>query len=194
MPAGRALEECAEVQCICGKVVRLEPELMGRIIPCRHCGRYLRPALQFLMADQDYAPNITAQCTCGHFVVAPADAAGKRARCKVCRTHLIMPRPVMKFDTEPFVRVPRKVLQSSLRRDEGARDRASEEMGRLKTAAHAGRITLGPGQRICVNPDCGALLPMRAGVCPKCGTNRITGERYEGPGPEADPSGRWHEV
>jgi hypothetical protein len=194
MAADQAVEDRVELECVCGGAVRLEPELLGRVVPCRHCGRYLRPALQFMLADQEYAPNLAAQCTCGHFVVAPPDAGGKRVRCKVCRTHVIMPRPVVKFDVEPFVRVPRKVLQGSLRREEGARERASEEMGRLTTAAHAGRITLGPGQRICVNPDCGALLPMRAAVCPQCGTNRITGERYEGPGPEADPSSKWRPV
>ena len=28
--------------------------------------------------------------------------------------------------------------------------------------------------------DCGALMGVRANVCPRCGTNRINGERYEG--------------
>ena len=179
------------ISCVCGGEIVLEPQVLGRIIPCRHCGRYLRPALQFLLVDSALAPNLTAQCTCGHFIVESPNKAGKRARCKVCKSHFIMPEPATKYGVEQVVRVPRKVLQSRMKRDRASRGRAPKGMSRLNSAAHAGRISLGPGEHICVNEECGALLGVRANVCPRCGTNRLTGQYYEPRGPSADPKGKW---
>jgi len=190
LPAAQAVR----ITCPCGEEVRLEPQLLGRIVACPHCGTYLRPALQFLLVDRSFAPNLTVQCTCGRFIVEPADRVGKRARCRMCKSHVIMPQPVVKFDTDGCVRVPRKVLSNQLTRTQRSRERASKEMTRLESAAHKGRITLGPGEHICVNVKCGALMRARAVVCPKCGTNRITGQRYQGAGPEGDPRGKWKQV
>jgi len=186
-------DEMVVLQCVCGEEVEFEARLLGQIISCPHCARYLRPALQFLMADKEAAPNLTAQCTCGHFIVEETGTGGKRARCKVCKNHLILPRPVVKLDAEPFVRVPRKALESQLKRGQEGRRREGE-MTKLESAGHTGRISLRPGEHICVNMHCGALLPMRANVCAKCGTNRLTGERYEARGPAGDPVGQWEQV
>lgn len=187
--------EAVTIQCVCGGVVEFDPQLLGRIIPCRHCGRYLRPALQFMMAEREVAPNLTAQCTtCGHFIVEDVGRIGRRIRCKVCKSQLVMPQPVVKFDTARFVRVPRKALQANVKKAPTEFSQTRIEMARLRSAAHAGRISLRPGEHICVNPHCGALLGVRAIVCPKCATNRLTGERYEGPGPAGDPVGTWREV
>lgn len=178
-------------ECACGAQVAINPLDLGAVVSCGDCGRYLRPTLQFLLVDQSKAPNLTVQCACGHFVVTPPDQVGKRATCQVCKRAMIMPQPVVKFDSPGVVRVPRKVLKSQLRRSEHRKERASKEMTRLESASHAGRITLRPGEHICVNLECGALLPPSANICPKCGTNRLTGRTYEGPGPEADPIPKW---
>lgn len=179
---------------MCGGDVEFEQELLGRIFPCPHCGRRLRPALQFLLVEKSLAPNLTAQCTCGHFIVTDASKAGKRVRCAVCRAHLLMPQPVVTTSGVPVMRVPRKVLRDRMRRARVEKQREPAQMARLRSATHSGRISLRPGEHICVNPDCGALLSVRANVCPKCGTNRVSGRRYSGPGPEADPVGRWEQV
>ncbi len=179
------------IWCVCGGEIEFEPRVLGRIIPCRHCGRYLRPALQFVLVDTSLAPNVTAQCTCGHFIVDDPGKAGKRSRCKVCRTHLMMPEPAVRYGVEQVVRVPRRVLQKQMKRSQIGRQRVPKDMSRLRSAAHAGRISLGPGEHICTNEECGALLGVRANVCPKCGTNRLTGERYDGVGPSSDPRGNW---
>jgi RNase P subunit RPR2 len=183
-----------KVTCPCGQELTIEARLLGRIMKCASCGRYLRPALQFLLVDKDRAPNLTVQCGCGHFVVEKPGRAGKRSRCPVCKGHLIMPQPVVKFGSEGVIRVPRKVLENQLRRVGAPSDRHSKEVTRLETAAQRGRISLRPGEHICVNPECGALLSPGANVCAKCGTNRLTGQLYEGPGPEKDPMGKWREV
>jgi len=193
MALAGVLSQGVKIQCVCGGVVEFAPQVLGRVVRCRHCRRYLRAALQFLLVDQSLAPNLTAQCTCGHFIVEQPGMAGQRARCDVCKSHFILPQPVVKLNGEAVVRVPRKALENQLRRTEGGRQRLPAEMARLKSAAHAGRISLRPGEYICVNPDCGALLSVRANVCSKCGTNRLTGERYEAPGPGRDPVGRWEE-
>jgi DNA-directed RNA polymerase subunit RPC12/RpoP len=186
--------DAVRLRCICGHRIQFDGHLLGQVMSCPYCNRYLRPALQFLLVDQALAPNLTAQCTCGHFIVEGKDKAGKRTRCKVCKSHLLLPDVAVKFNGEAVVRVPRKSLKSQLKRVDGGRQRAMPEMGRLKSATHAGRISLRPGEHICANPNCGALLAMRANVCPKCGTNRLTGERYVGAGPAKDPVGTWHEV
>jgi len=187
-------QEVVRITCPCGEEVRFEAQLLGRVIPCPHCHRYLRPALQFLLVDKSAAPNLTVQCTCGRFVVQPPSKVGKMVRCRACKSHLLMPQPVIKFNTEGCVRVPRKVLQAQLTRTQRSLERTPKEMTRLESAAHAGRITLGPGEHICVNAKCGALMRAHAIVCPKCGTNRLTGRRYTGPGPEGDPQGKWKQV
>ena len=187
------VSDAVKIQCVCGGVVEFAPQALGRVIRCPHCRRYLRPALQFLLMDQSLAPNLTAQCTCGRFIVAEPGMAGQRAHCNACKSHFILPQPVVRFNAEPVVRVPRKVLENQLKRPDAARQRVPVEMARLTSAAHAGRISLRPGEHICVNPNCGALLSARGNVCSKCGTNRLTGERYDVPGPARDPVGRWEE-
>jgi ribosomal protein L40E len=182
--------------CRCGEEVTIEAGLLGRIVPCPHCGCYVRAALQFLLAEQQLAPNLTVQCACGHFVVADSSRVGKQVRCSVCKRKLQMPQPVTKSGTAGGIRVPRKVLRNQLRG--GARGRrqsaGSREVTRLERAARSGKLNLRPGEHICVNQECGALLGPGANVCPNCGTNRLTGERYEGTGPEEDPRGKWKEV
>jgi hypothetical protein len=171
--------------------VRFEPELLGRIISCPHCSRPLRAALQFLLVECESAPNLTAQCKCGHFIVAEADNAGKRARCKVCKSHLMLPAPAVRPGAGPVVRVPKRVLHERMKRVQTTRERVPEELVRLQSASHSGRISLRPGEHICVNPECGALLSVGANVCAKCGTNRLTGVAYRGGGPDDDPLGDW---
>jgi len=187
-------QNAVRLTCPCGEELALEARLLGRIIPCPHCGRYLRPALHFLLVDKELAPNLTVQCACGHFVVEKANRIGKRARCPVCKGHLRMPQPVVKFGTDGVLRVPRKLLENQLRRVLTNPDQRLKETTRLETAAHAGRISLRPGEHICVNAGCGALLSPGANVCSKCGTNRLTGRSYVGPGPEKDPHGKWKEI
>ncbi|MFW6189358.1 MAG: hypothetical protein ACOC7T_02905 [Planctomycetota bacterium] len=183
-----------KLTCRCGEEVKLQADLLGRIVPCRHCGRYLRPALQFLLLEQELAPNLTVQCTCGHFVVAEPKRGGKRVKCPCCEKELVMPHPVMKFGSGGVIRVPRRALEKQLQRRKSSKQSKSAEVTRLEQAARSGRVSLRPGEHLCVNPDCGALLGPGANVCPKCGTNRLTGERYEGPGPESDPQGSWEQV
>jgi len=186
-------QDVVRVTCPCGEELTIEAALLGRVIPCPHCRRYLRPALQFILADKSLAPNLTVQCSCGHFVVEKANRVGKRARCRVCKGHLIMPQPVVKFGADSVVRVPRKVLENQLRRAGARPSQEDKDVTRLEAAAHAGRIGLRPGEHICVNEECGALLSPGANVCPKCGTNRLTGQAYVGAGPEKDPTGKWKE-
>ena len=183
-----------ELTCLCGEELMLEPRLLGRIIPCPHCGRYLRPALQFLLVDKALAPNLTVQCSCGHFLVEKVNRIGKRTRCPVCKGHLMLPQPVVKFGSDGVIRVPRKVLENQLHGASTRQARKSKEVTRLETAATRGRISLRPGEHICVNPGCGSLMSPGANVCTKCGTNRLTGEAYVGPGPSKDPRGKWKEV
>ena len=183
-----------KIRCVCGGSVSFEQELLGRAFRCPHCRRYLRPSLQFLLVDRKLAPNLTAQCTCGHFIVEEAAHVGKHVRCDTCRMHLLMPQPVISVGVARVARVPRKVLCDRMKRSLQGRQRVTAEMERLHSATHAGRISLRPGESICVNPGCGALLSLRANVCPKCGTNRITGLRYSGPGPAGDPIGKWQQV
>ncbi|MFO8009110.1 MAG: hypothetical protein R6V05_15400 [Candidatus Brocadiia bacterium] len=187
-------QNAVSLECVCGEELTVEADALGRIMRCPRCDRYLRPGLQFLLVDERKAPNLTVQCECGHFVVAERGRAGKRVQCPVCKQKLVMPQAVVKHDSPGAVRVPRRALERQLRRVASRPERRSKEMTRLESAAHAGRITLRPGEHICVNLECGALMKAGAIVCPKCGTNRITGERYESPGPEADPEGRWKQV
>ncbi len=187
-------ENAVSLRCLCGGKLVIDADALGRTIRCPNCERYLRPGLQFVLVDEGRAPNLTVQCKCGHFVVTEPGRKGKRVRCPVCKQKLVMPQAVVKYDSPGAVRVPRKALERQLRRVRRRTERPSKEITRLESAAHAGRITLRPGEHICVNLECGALMRAGAIVCPKCGTNRITGERYEGPGPEGDPEGKWKQV
>ncbi|MFO7957252.1 MAG: hypothetical protein R6X33_09145 [Candidatus Brocadiia bacterium] len=182
------------LQCPCGAELLIEANLLGRDFRCPECERYIRASLQFVLADRSLAPNLTVQCTCGHFVIEEPDRAGKKARCPVCKKNLIMPQPVVKFDSPGFVRVPKKALERQLKRVKSSKKRSTKEMTRLESAAHSGRISLRPGEHICPNMECGALLRAGANVCSECGTNRLTGKRYDAEGPEEDPVGKWKEV
>ncbi|MCD6415228.1 MAG: hypothetical protein J7M08_00850 [Planctomycetes bacterium] len=167
---------------------------LGKIIQCSRCKRYLRVGLQFLLVDKSLAPNLTVQCQCAHFVVAKPESSGKRVRCPVCKRYLMLPEPVMKFDSPGCLRVPRKALKKQLKQPTQQRERPAKEMSRLELAAHAGRINLRPGEHICTNLRCGALLKAGTIVCPECGTNHVSGERYEPLGPQEDPKGVWKQV
>lgn len=186
--------EAVSLRCVCGAEMLLDPELVGRIITCRACGRYLRVSLRFLLMAQGSAPNLTVQCTCGHFLVEPASSVGKRCQCKVCKRYLMMPQPVFKPDAQGPMRITRNVLKKRLRQTGPPMRSAPRQLTRLESAAHSGRIRLRPGEHICVNRECGALMPAGANVCSKCGTNRLTGQAYEGPGPAGDPRPKWQRV
>ncbi len=188
------ITEVVEFPCICGERLNIALEVLGRSFPCPHCRTLLRPALQFLLVDQKHAPNLTVQCTCGHFVVKRATDVGQRAECAVCGRHLILPQPVIKFNTNGVVRVRRKVLENQLRKAKMQRQRSPKEMTRLEIASHHGRITLRPGEHICMNMNCGALLGPSSIICCKCGTNRLTSRAYHGPGPDGDPKSAWKQV
>jgi len=177
--------------CVCGQELKVRPEQMGKSVRCPECRRYLRPALHYLLVDPEFAPNLTVQCICGRFVVQKPSKVGKTVVCPACKQRLRLPEPVYREDSGGVIRVPPAVLKKQRRRfDERMRGR-DEKLGRLRSAFHAGTIRLRPGENICVNPDCDALLPAGANVCMRCGTNFTTGLYYEGPGPEADPVGRW---
>jgi hypothetical protein len=182
--------------CPCGAEVSIKPEQLGESMHCAACDRWLRPALRFFYMERDLAPNLTAFCPCGYFVVAPPDASGKPARCKVCGQPLIMPQPAMKVDVPPVRTVKKTVLMEKMRQLQHQKKtrRKRKPRGPVEPAPDVGRITLRPGEAICVNLSCGALLPAKANVCPKCGTNRRTSRLYTGPGPEGDPVGKWKQV
>ncbi|NLW51330.1 MAG: hypothetical protein GXY85_10910 [Candidatus Brocadiaceae bacterium] len=179
------------LRCVCGRTVEFEQGLLGRVFRCPHCGRLLRPALQFLLIDRRMAPNLTAQCACGHFVVEERGRVGARVRCTACGAQLIMPQPTVSFGAAPVARVPRKALQERMKRSARPHERVPPNVERLTAPVPPVASTLRPGETVCVNPECGALLTPRAIVCSRCGTNRFTGQRYTGPGPAGDPRGRW---
>ncbi|MFP4027246.1 MAG: hypothetical protein ACLFWL_05595 [Candidatus Brocadiia bacterium] len=192
-------DNAIQIKCICGKELLIDPELLGRIFPCPHCGSYLRTGLQFLMVDEALAPNIAAMCTCGRFIVEPPDRAGKTVKCKVCGRRVVLPKPAKGRTKQRVLRIPPRILEKQLsrvlkkgkRQEEGG---TGGQVERLRRAGHSGRISLRPGQKVCVNEDCSIPLPPGANVCPRCGVNATTGEKYEGPGPEADPVGKWKEM
>ena len=62
-------DELVRLRCICGHTMQISPELLGRVFTCPSCSRSLRTALQFILADESIAPNITVACPCGRFVV-----------------------------------------------------------------------------------------------------------------------------
>jgi len=192
--AGVTSEDGAvRLRCRCGAELRLSPQVLGRVFPCAHCGRYLRPALQFFLMERSIAPNLTALCTCGRFIVERVDRAGKVGRCKVCGRRVTLPLPVERSDGRRAVRVPRKALEAQLKRVRGRRQAAGTRgtISRLRRAGHRGLVSLRPGQEVCSNPRCSIPLPPGGNVCPRCGFNIRSGERYGGVGPERDPRGKW---
>lgn len=180
------------LECVCGGEVLLDPELLGRIVPCPHCGRLLRAALQFLLVDETIAPNITVPCPCGRFIVAQTSQAGKEVTCRACGRKLTVPRPVERANARRVVRVPPDVLKKQLRRGRAKARGSGGPRSRRGTAGAAKTVSLKPGQQVCANPECGSPLPIGANVCFACGTNVKTGLAYEGRGPEGDPAGKWH--
>jgi hypothetical protein len=102
-----------------------------------------------------------------------------------------MPDAVYREGSGGVIRVPPWVLKKQHRRSGAGKRGRSDRLERLRSASHAGTITLRPGEHICVNLQCGALLRHGANVCTRCGTNFTTGLYYEGPGPNADPTGKW---
>ncbi len=181
------------VNCVCGEEVEIAREMLGHIFPCPDCGRNLRISLQFLMLDREVAPNLTAVCTCGRFIVSKTRKAGKKATCKMCGRRVALPKPVEVESGRGPVRLHPKALEKQLRK---ARNRAREEGKKIPGQKRAGRsrpqhFSLKPGQEVCRNPDCKMPLPPGANVCPRCHFNQATGTRYESPGPENDPVGSW---
>lgn len=190
-PEQAAMNGDIRLKCVCDQELNIDPELLGRILQCPYCRRYLRPALQFLMADQRLAPNMTVLCTCGRFTVQPTSMAGKKGRCTACGQKIMLPAPVEREGAQRIVRVPPRVLQRQLRRVQGEHRRLGGDAQRLHIAGHRGRISLRPGQKVCANPECRYPLPAGGNVCPHCGTNVISGVAYKGQGPEQDPRGKW---
>jgi len=181
-------------KCVCEQELRIDPEILGRAFSCPHCGRHLRVGLQFMLVDQQYAPNLAAVCTCGRFIVEGANMAGKRAKCKMCGQQMVLPKPVNRKGAATVVRVPASVLRKQLKRVRGKSPQPEAlggEISRIHKAGHRGRISLRPGQQVCINAKCSIPLPPGANVCARCGVNMRTGVRYEGSLPEDEPVGKW---
>ncbi len=171
---------------------------MGRILRCPHCRRFLRPGLQFLLVRQDLAPNLTALCTCGRFIVEAPDAAGKTVTCRMCGQRMILPQPTQRPGAaETVVRISPDALQRQMSRLLGERRRGQPRESLQRLLRTAPRLPYGrPRHREtpCVNPACRMPFRTDANVCPHCGVNRKTGVVYAGPGPDRDPRGRWKPV
>ena len=180
------------VECLCEHELTLSPEKLGKLIACPNCGRYLRPALHFAMMEPPLAENLTVLCTCGRLVVTKPSKVGKTATCRACKQRLALPNYVYRASENGVVPISPRTLKRRMGQS-SSEERQQDEgaLGRLATAAQAGRIRLRPGENICSNPKCGALLAPGAIVCPKCGTNFLTGSSYTGAGPEDDPVGKW---
>jgi len=158
------------LKCVCGQELGLDPELLGRVVRCPQCRRYLRAALQFLLLREERAPNQTALCTCG--------------------------RLLPKATVRPYggvVRISPRALQRQMNRLLARRER-TKGVRPLPARASRGPVKLRPGQVPCANAECGMPLPRGANVCPWCGVNVKTGVRYVGPGPRRDPRGKWRQV
>ncbi len=178
-------------RCVCGREVGVIAQLLSKVIVCPYCGRYVRVALRFLLIDQSFAPNLTVQCGCGRFIVESPDRAGKPVRCAACKRSLVMPRPVMRSDSDGVVRVPRRILQNQLEKIRKKWQEDARGIGGPRMAPGVARPALGAGEHACLNEECANRLPPGANVCARCGTNRLTGDDYVGPGPAADPLGKW---
>ena len=181
-------------RCVCGREVGVIAQLLSKVIVCPCCGRYVRVALRFLLVDKAFAPNLTVQCGCGRFIVETPDKAGKPVRCTACKRRLVMPQPVVRFDSDGVVRVPRKVLQNQLQKIRKKWQQDARGTGGPRLGPSIGRPALRVGETVCPNEECGERLPAGANVCARCGTNRLTGEGYVGVGPAADPVGKWKEL
>jgi hypothetical protein len=191
-------QSAVRIRCVCGREIAISSELLGRIFPCPYCGRYLRAALQFLMMDKDLAPNLTAVCTCGRFIVERPRRAGKKAKCRMCGRRVMLPKPVQTEGPAGPRRVSPAALEKQLKRARGKRrrrfnQRRPQAAKQLRRRAVAERSSLKPGQTLCPNEECGIPLPSTANVCPRCAINLKAEERYEARGPEDDPVGRWKE-
>ncbi|MDP6107157.1 MAG: hypothetical protein QGI33_01835 [Candidatus Brocadiia bacterium] len=184
-------EELIRLNCACGGELQLDPEVLGHVVTCPHCKRFLRPALQFLLIDDEFAPNITVPCPCGRFIVEDVGRAGRPAQCKACRRKLVLPAAVDRPNAPSVVRVTPQALKAQLRRGPGESRGGGAKTSRLKGTGRATAVALRPGQQHCVGPGCGATLPAGANVCALCGTNVKTGIAYDGRGPEEDPRGKW---
>jgi len=185
------------LRCVCGGRLAFEADLLGRVFRCPHCRRYLRAALQFLLVRQDLAPNLTALCTCGRFIVEPPNAAGTTVTCRMCGQRMVLPSPTRKLGPgDTLVRISPKAIQRQMNRAVGERRRGQPRPSllRLSRTAAKRRLEPGPGQTPCVNPGCRLSFRSDANVCPHCGVNRKTGHRYAGPGPERDPKGKWKRI
>jgi len=203
MATDRSHSGLIRLRCVCGGRLAFEADLLGRVFRCPHCRRYLRPALQFLLVRQDMAPNLTALCTCGRFIVEPPDAAGTTVTCRVCGQRMVLPSPTRKLGPgDTILRISPKAIQRQMNRAMGERhrgqprptaDQPRETLLRLDRTA-AGRLEPGPGETPCVNPHCRLSFRSEANVCPHCGANRKTGRRYAGPGPERNPKGKWKRI
>lgn len=105
-----------------------------------------------------------------------------------------MPQPVIRFNSDGCVRVPRRVLQNQLQKIRKKWQRDARGVGGPRMTPGVGRPALRAGEHACLNEECAARLPPGANVCAMCGTNRLTGEDYVGPGPAGDPVGKWKMV
>ena len=147
-----------------------------------------------MMVEQEMAPNLTAVCTCGRFIVAKGRKAGKKVKCAMCGRRVVLPKPVEKEGRREPTRISPRALEKQLKRARGrSKKRRSTSTGAAKAVGRhaAQRFSLKPGQEVCTNPDCRLPLPAGSNVCPRCKQNIISGVRYESPGPENDPTGRW---
>jgi len=180
------------VDCLCGHDVEVPADRLGRLVRCPNCHRYLRPALHFAMMEPALADNLTVLCTCGRLVVTKPSRVGKTVTCRGCKQKLALPNYVYRAGKGGLMPIAPRTLKRRMGRS-SSEERKPEDspLSRLSTAAQAGKITLRPGENICSNPKCGALLPPGAMVCPKCGTNFLTGTVYSGAGPADDPVGKW---
>lgn len=181
------------LNCVCGYEVEIAREMLGHIFPCPDCGRNLRVSLQFLMVDRSVAPNLTAVCTCGRFIVAKVRKAGKKTTCQMCGRRVALPKSVKVESRRGPARIHPKALEKQLKkaRSGAKRERQGGRARERPVSSRPGNFSLKPGQEVCRNEDCKMPLPPGANICPRCYLNQATGGRYESPGPENDPVGSW---
>ena len=117
-----------------------------------------------------------------------------KQQCKACGRKLVLPSPVDRPNASRVVRVPPEALKKQLRRGRGGARTTVGPRRKANTPNEAETVTLRPGERYCTNPECGAAVPVGGNVCPVCGMNLKTSLIYEGPGPDADPIGKWRAV